>query len=151
MELSCPYCGAEALLESSLLVYKKDYGSVYVCSNYPGCDAYVGCHPGTNIPLGRLADKELRFWKQRAHEYLDVLWKAKVIMIRKRYKKEGKKYFYKRGEARTQAYKWLSVQLGIDLKDCHIGLFDVQTCQQVAQICYPYAKKYLHLKNAKVD
>jgi hypothetical protein len=146
MELSCPYCGAEAMLESSTIVYKKDYGNVYVCSNYPGCDAYVGCHPGTDIPLGRLADKELRFWKQKAHEYFDVLWKAKVINKRKQ---TGRRC--KRQAVRSAAYKWLAQQLGIDKKDCHIGMFDVSTCQQVAEICYPYAKKYLHLKNAKVE
>ncbi|WP_088258626.1 zinc-finger-containing protein [Fimbriiglobus ruber] len=34
--------------------------SVLACERYPTCDAYVGCHPGTETPLGRLANKELR-------------------------------------------------------------------------------------------
>lgn len=145
MELKCPYCGAEAMLESSTVVYKRDFGMIYICSNYPGCDAYVGVHKGTYKPLGRLADKELRYWKMKAHEYFDVLWKAKAITRRK--VKPG----YKRKHARSAAYKWLAKELGIKKKRCHIGNFDVETCQQVAEICAPYAKKYLHLKNAKIE
>jgi ssDNA-binding Zn-finger/Zn-ribbon topoisomerase 1 len=145
MQLICPYCGDEAVLESSTKIYKRDYGMMWICSNYPGCDAYVGCHPGTETPLGRLADKELRFWKMRAHKYFDVLWKAKVIQKRK---EEGRKY--KRRYARNAAYEWLANELGIKKEDCHIGMFDVQMCQQVAEICYPYANKYLHLENAQV-
>ena len=58
----CPYCGAPVLLKDSNYVYhnNKNYGKMWVCSNYPECDAYVGCHPGTTIPLGRLADSALR-------------------------------------------------------------------------------------------
>ena len=29
--------------------------------------AYVGVHKGTDKPLGRLANAELRYWKKRAH------------------------------------------------------------------------------------
>lgn len=144
MKVICPYCESEAIFESSTKVYKKDYGMMYICSNYPECDAYVGVHKGTDTPLGRLADKELRFWKQKAHEYFDVLWKAKIIQKRK----EGKNY--KKRRARNAAYEWLAKELGIKKEDCHIGMFDVQTCQHVAEICYPYAKKYLHLKKATV-
>jgi ssDNA-binding Zn-finger/Zn-ribbon topoisomerase 1 len=142
MEVICPYCDSEAVLESSLTVYQKDHGMIYICSNYPICDAYVGCHKGTDQPLGRLADKELRFWKMKAHKYFDVLWKAKLIKMRK---ESG--YKYKKGYARGAAYKWLANELGIKKKHCHIGLMDVNTCQQVAEICYPYWQKYKHLEN----
>ena len=60
----CPYCGAEVELKSAYEVYhtanSRDWGNLWVCSNYPRCDAYVGCHKNTDIPLGRLANSRLR-------------------------------------------------------------------------------------------
>ena len=51
----CPYCGAEVELKSAYEVYhtvnSRDWGNLWVCSNYPRCDAYVGCHKNTDIPL----------------------------------------------------------------------------------------------------
>lgn len=86
------------------------------------CDAYVGCHRGTTNPLGRLADATLRMWKGRAHVAFDAHWK-------------GYKYVERRRVARTAAYARLAVDLGIDPKDCHIGMFDRATCERVVQIC----------------
>ena len=42
--IRCPYCGGTAILRDASFVYgEKSYGGkVYVCSNYPRCDAYVG-------------------------------------------------------------------------------------------------------------
>lgn len=145
MELICPYCDSIAVFESSTKVYKKDYGMMYICSNYPECDAYVGVHKDTDIPLGRLADKELRVWKMKAHSVFDVLWKAKAIKMKKEL---GRKY--KKQYARGEAYAWLAKELGIKKKKCHIGMMDVQMCQQVVEICYPYAQKFKHLEKANV-
>ncbi|QWL60679.1 hypothetical protein HQ400_21660 (plasmid) [Aeromonas jandaei] len=112
----CPYCGERSVFTSSREVYSgRDFGPIYLCKCLPGW-AYVGCHPGTVKPLGRLADKELRFWKKQAHAAFDPLWKGKHM---------------KRG----QAYGWLAEQLGIDKSDCHIGMFDVKTCERVKFIC----------------
>ena len=35
---------------------------------------------------------------------------------------------------RNQAYKWLAVQLGIESRDCHIGMFDIETCKKVIEL-----------------
>ena len=48
----CPYCGAVSILTDSKVVYGKSYGMIYLCRNYPKCDAYVGVHKRTNEPLG---------------------------------------------------------------------------------------------------
>lgn len=37
--------------------------------------------------------------------------------------------------ARAQAYKWLASSLGIEPKNCHIGMFDVETCKKVVALC----------------
>ena len=89
----CPYCGKTSVLTSSREVYGgRNFGPIYLCKCVPGY-AYVGCHKDTIKPLGRLADKELRYWKKEAHAAFDHLWKSKKM---------------KRGHA----YGWLAEQLG---------------------------------------
>lgn len=122
---TCPYCGQNSkFFQSSKGIYFKDYGPVYACMP---CRAWVGCHKGTRTALGRLANKELRIAKMRAHAAFDPLWKKKI-------KNEN----IKKHEARGAAYKWLSEVLGIASGDCHIGLFDVETCMKVVEVCAPY-------------
>lgn len=118
--MKCPYCGAEVVLTDAINIYhcrkSEDWGKVWVCSNYPECDAYVGCHKGTDIPLGRLANARLRTLKAEAHKQFDPLWRSGLM-------------------SRKEAYKWLADMLGIPLEDCHIGLFDVRVCQKVIHLC----------------
>lgn len=113
----CPYCGEFSAKVDGQHVYphrpdlfRKVF---YVCDP---CDARVGCHPGTEKPLGRLANAELRRAKSNAHAQFDPLWRQGVF------------------KSRGAAYKWLARELGIDGGDCHIGMFDVETCELVACI-----------------
>jgi hypothetical protein len=109
----CPYCFAKVGLVDSAVVYSgHSYGPLYLCSNWPQCDAYVGCHKGTTKPLGRLANKQLREWKIKAHAALDELWKSK------RY-------------SRHHAYQIASDILGKPFDETHIGMFDVQNCKDL--------------------
>lgn len=126
----CDYCYAMSELVTGADIYPhrpdlKDKRH-YRCEP---CGAWVGCHPGTLNPLGRLANAELRAAKQRAHAAFDPLWKAKII-------KEG----ISQGEARGKAYLWLAAELGIPKDDCHIGMFDLVTCQRVVEVCAPYRR-----------
>lgn len=125
--MKCPYCNGKVELKSCLHVYKKYYSEyVIVCENYPSCDSYVGTHKNGK-PLGRLANKELRQLKIEAHLYFDSLWKHK--------KNKGLT------AARFKAYKWLSGELGLDVKETHIGYFDIETTKKVIKICKPYYNK----------
>lgn len=83
------------------------------------CDAYVGCHEGTERPLGRLANAELRRAKMAAHAVFDPLWRNGHMK-------------------RSQAYGWLADQLGIPCTECHIGEFDVDRCRLVVALCNFY-------------
>ncbi|WP_448952181.1 zinc-finger-containing protein [Labrys neptuniae] len=126
----CDYCQTMSELVTGADIYQhrpdlKDK-RLYRCEP---CGAWVGCHPGTLKPLGRLANAELRAAKQRAHAAFDPLWKAKML-------REG----IKQHEARGAAYLWLAAELGIPGDDCHIGMFDVATCQRVVEICAPYRR-----------
>ena len=114
----CPYCDHESEKVTGKAIYRHRpdlYSKTfYFCST---CDAYVGCNSGTNKPLGRLADAELRKAKNEAHRAFDPLWRDNENLTR------------------SKAYRWLSEKLGIDKRDCHIGMFDVDTCRRVVAAC----------------
>lgn len=111
----CPYCGERAEFVDSKIVYGKSYGKIYLCRK---CLAYVGVHKGTDKPLGRLANAELRYWKKAAHAAFDPVWK----------------YGRFRGY-RNAAYGWLAGRMGLSVEETHIGMFDVAQCKKAIQIC----------------
>lgn len=113
IKVICPYCGQQAKYVDSKVVYGRSYGKIYLCKE---CDAYVGVHKGTDKPLGRLADKELRYWKMAAHDAFDPIWQTKKMK-------------------RNQAYKWLAERMGLSPQEAHIGMFDVLQCKKVIKIC----------------
>lgn len=136
----CPYCSCKAPLVSGLEVYphRRDLWPkrFYLCKP---CDAWVGCHPPSTaegggqgdgtVPMGRLANAELRLAKQAAHAAFDPLWTGA---------KTG------RGKARRAAYKLLAERLGIHVNDCHIGMFDVAQCARVVEVCLLLRKEPRH-------
>ncbi|KKM67368.1 hypothetical protein LCGC14_1471740 [marine sediment metagenome] len=125
---TCPYCGDKALLKDSVEVYGgRSFGRMWICKNYPKCDSYVGLHPGTTRSLGRMANKELRTAKKKAHAAFDRLWKYKI-----------KSSFCNKKAARGAGYAWLAEELNIDPHECHIGMFDIELCKRVMKLCQPY-------------
>lgn len=119
--MKCPYCGEEVILRKSNYVYNnnKYLGYMWVCADFPKCDSYVGCHPNTTRPLGVIADRNLRRLKTLAHRSFDPIWKGGDMN-------------------RRQAYTWLSKQLGIETKDCHIGMFNENLCKRTIEVCHNY-------------
>jgi hypothetical protein len=124
-ELLCPYCGNVARLTAGEEIYphRADLHSRHFWACMPCC-AWVGCHPGTKRPLGRLANAELRRLKQAAHAAFDPLWQRKIVRDR-----------CSKGEARTAGYLWLAKRMGIHPDNCHIGQFDEARCKAVIEIC----------------
>ncbi len=118
----CSYCNnySEKQTGKQLYPHRKDLYqiTVYVCTS---CNASVGTHKGTDKPLGRLANPELKQAKQLAHMVFDLMWR-KGSMTRK------------------EAYKWLAEKLDIDVKKCHIGYFDLQQCNNVVTVCCPISR-----------
>lgn len=116
MAPKCPYCHKPSQLVPGNKVYRSDKFTgklFYIC--HP-CQAWVGCHPGTDKPLGRLADKQLRDAKMKAHAAFDPIWRENKMK-------------------RSTAYAWLAEQLGIDVTKCHIGMFDLEQCERVVEVC----------------
>lgn len=123
---TCPYCEDATEYTDSRVVYGKSYGMIYLCVR---CMAYVGVHKGTDKALGRVADKKLRHAKICAHDSFDKLVECKVYAGTRK------------SRARKKGYKWLSDQMGIAPEDTHIGMFDVDQCNQVVALCKPYLSK----------
>lgn len=121
----CDYCHEQSELVYGNSVYpnRRDLHKkrFYLCRP---CRAWVGCHPNTLKPLGRLADKELRMMKMRAHESFDKLWKEGYM-------------------SRKDAYKWLSEEMGLPAEQTHIGMFDIQKCRIVEMNSQMKMKEFL--------
>lgn len=120
----CPYCDAPAILAPDSDVYVKSYGGkVWRCIP---CKAWVGTHKGSpvHMPLGRLANAELRALKIEVHAAFDPLWRAAM---------EHRQWSQSR--ARITAYVWLAAQMDLSMKKCHVGYFDEEQCRKAIQIC----------------
>ena len=104
-----------SLCHKSAKLIETRYGFKWTCQD---CDASVGCHKGTKTPLGTMATSQTRKARMRAHDAFDPIWKESP-----------------RRNGRKKAYFWLAKKLGIDFRDCHIGLFDEETCNRVVEIC----------------
>jgi len=113
----CVHCGKLARLTTGAEIYphRKDLAHKPIWRCDP-CDAHVGCHPKTDNPLGRPSNRGLRASKRAAHEIFDRIWK-------------------KGSMTRSEAYKWLSQQLGTDPVHTHIGYFDQALCSKVIEVC----------------
>ena len=110
----CPYCNNEVVFTLNSELYGKIQGDgfIYFCRN---CCASVGVHPGTNIPLGMMADKELLRLRTKAHKMFDKYWES------------GQ---YTRGEA----YGLLSQRMKIKKEECHFGWFDKEKLERAITI-----------------
>lgn len=113
----CPYCNGPVRLVNNSEIYRgREYGDwpyAYWCQP---CDAMVGLHPATDLPLGTMADKELRDARKEAKS----LWQ-RVSSIE--------------GMSRNQAYEWLAKKMGIPKQECHFGHFDLERCEIAYSVC----------------
>lgn len=128
MNLMCDYClnPAKFLPSSSSIYNGRDYGPVYFCAP---CYAWVGCHPKSKKPLGRLANAELRKLKMQTHAAFDPIWK-------KRFERKHKiNANYTKSMARGGRYKALSILMNIPQAECHIGMFDPERCKLAIKLC----------------
>ena len=114
--IRCPYCGGTAVLRDASYVYGGESGHkhLYVCQHYPECNAYVGVHEGTLIPLGTLADRELRNKRIRAHQTFDRIWKNGIL-------------------TKKNAYRWMQDIFCLTEQQAHIGCFSGYMCDRLIE------------------
>lgn len=113
---SCRYCGNDVVFTSNAEIYGREYGNgrCYLCRT---CKAFVGVHTGTEIPLGTLANDELRKARKKAHNEFDKLWKRPTRIM-----------------TRYMAYGWLADKMGLEQKYTHIALFEIEQCKKVVKL-----------------
>lgn len=114
--MRCPYCGSPVVLRSADGIYHDNRRGtwLYVCRNYPQCDAYVRVQPGTDIPVGTMADRKLRALRAEAHRYFDRLYKSGYM-------------------GKQEAYCWLAEVISAPLSQAHIGYLGEYYCQVVIE------------------
>ena len=117
----CIECGAIAKLTTGEVVYphRRDLydNRMYLCS----CGAYVGCHPGSFVPLGYPCGEATRRARMAAHNAFDPLWKPAGSPMN-----------------RHQAYKWLAEEMQIPREQCHIGMMTGDQARKAFNIASAY-------------
>lgn len=124
---ACPYCGGAVKIVNNAEIYGAAYGKwpwMYACEK-KGCDAHVGMHPETAIPLGTLARKELREARKSAKNLFQGLWMNGGMMNR------------------TEAYSWLADKMNIPYAACHFGWFTIEQCAEATT----HLKKFLRIED----
>jgi hypothetical protein len=116
----CQYCNRPAYLVGGDAIYPRAPRlhnlKFWQCV---GCDAYVGCHPGTEVAKGTLADAGLRYARKEAHACFDTLWKGESKVMN-----------------RESAYRWLANKFR--RRRAHIGWMTEDECEQVAEFVSEY-------------
>lgn len=125
MNVICNYCGKPAKFVDSTVVYGSSYGMIYYCKD---CKAWVGVHKGSTTPLGTLANAELRACRRKAHGMFDRIWRRRWM-------------------SRRKAYAWLSEQMGLSTEETHIGMFTVEQCRTVIDLCIRFEHEHIKEDN----
>lgn len=107
----CSSCGGDVVIAHHTEVYGREYSEwpwMYRC---PACDSSVGMHPFTSIPLGTLADRQLRTLRNNCKQPFELVWRSGLM-------------------SRDQAYAALADHLGMPVENCHFGWFDADQCRR---------------------
>ncbi|MFM9932958.1 zinc-finger-containing protein [Achromobacter xylosoxidans] len=91
-----------------------DWPYVYRCTQ---CQAYVGLHPDTDLPLGVMADRGTIKARKDAKGVFQALVQQRFA---------GK---------RNEAYAWLARALGISPSICHFAMFNEQQAGRAGEVC----------------
>lgn len=123
LPVTCPYCSRQAMLVTGKQLYphREDLHELnfWHCDS---CEAYVGTHKkgirsgdGTR-PTGTLADAATRKARKVAFAAFAPIKQSGEL-------------------SRRKLNVWLASELGLTVDQIHIGIFDVQTCIRMAEIC----------------
>lgn len=126
----CDYCGAKAVFvrsDEDGYPYRDDHGPLWVCTP---CEAWIGIFPRSTrrVPLGRLANAELRDAKARLHAALEPMVQGKL-------RRDGGNVF----EARSKGYRWLAGELNIPEDQCTIHQLDADQCKAAVDVIERFA------------
>ncbi len=118
--VQCPYCNATAILRPASYIHGKTqltHGKfLYVCRNWPRCDAYVSAHIRDKRPMASLANGILRYKRIQAHKSLEQY--RKLVHMDK-----------------ASTYLWLQAKLNLPEECSHIAKFSEEMCDHVIALC----------------
>jgi hypothetical protein len=114
----CIECGKrEAVCVTGLTIYPHrpdlDHKWFWLCL----CGAYVGCHPGSQQPLGSCAGEATRKARSAAHAAFDPIWRQRLM-------------------SRTEAYLALGTALGLEPGKCHISWMTAAEAEHARQAAW---------------
>lgn len=116
---SCHCCGGPVKLTNNRDIYGgQSFGAwpyVYRCAQ---CQAYVGLHPDTDLPLGIMADRQT----------IQARKEAKTVFQRL--------VLVKHNRDRNAGYAWLAGELDIPASICHFGMFDRSLALAARDACW---------------
>lgn len=131
----CDCCSSQNVaLQKRELLNLRTYGRwdlIWYCGD---CGALVGCHEGTDIPMGRMADATTRKARFETHEVFDRLWRGRGAQL-----------------SRAEAYIWMADALGIELEDAHISMFSQDQCAKLVAAVLNYKHNRKHKKHWSQD
>lgn len=93
----------------------QGWGLTWRCSE-PACGAMVGCHKGTDVPLGLMADRDTREARFHAHRALDPLWRGRRAIA-----------------TRAEVYAWMATFLAITPEQAHISMLNAVQCARLIE------------------
>lgn len=121
---SKPQLGATEEFKNKSFVYRTY--TKYVC---PKCGNWCYTHVGTNIPFGTPSNAETRRLRSIIH-------------------KEMTNLYYSRA-SRRMMYNLLAKELGIDVRDMHIGILDYDECRQAIKWIHEQKAIHKEIKSRK--
>ncbi len=126
MSDTCRYCSSPVVLTSNATLYRRSYGKwpyIYLCTC---CKAYVGLHPGTDLPLGTLANAHLREKRQKSKlVFNELMWLTQA--------------------SRTKMYLFLAWEMNLHPSQCHFASFEATDCDRAERICAHYLLHFTDL------
>lgn len=132
----CDSCGSANIERTTNdVIYGQAYGKwphIYFCNE---CRAAVGCHVGTFIPLGKMADRQTRYLRKKAHCEFDRIWQDGLM-------------------SREDAYNWLAEQLQIEQNECHLSWISKDQLKKTIEVSTSFltnSYKFLLRRKVKND
>lgn len=114
----CHCCAGPVKLTNNSEIYNGhsfgDWPYVYRCTQ---CQAYVGLHPDTDLPLGLMAGRETIAARKEAK----ALFQRLVLC--------------KHNRDRGAGYAWLAGAMGIPPSVCHFAMFDQDKAERAGRVC----------------
>ena len=113
--IKCDNCGSPRIaLQKRSFIGMRTYGKWDLVWHCGDCFALVGCHEGTDIPMGLMADALTRDARHKAHKVFDELWRGRRRLF----------------PDRASAYVWFARVMDLAPEAAHISMLDERQCEK---------------------